>query len=313
MSNEVQPLLAEALASEAKWRSLVENAPDVIMTVDRQGTILFINHTISEIQPEKVVGTNICDYMPEEYHGVVRGAVERVFKTGEGGGYDTKSLESYGSRWYTSRVGPVIQEGQVIAATIIATDITERKEMEEALRRAQEELEQRVVERTAELAQEIEDRKRAEEQVAIFQRFVENAGQGFGMTDLEGRIIYGNATIQRLCAIDNVEDVIGKSFTSYHTEEDRRKLEEEVIPAVLKDGQWMGELTLMTEKGGPKPVIVNYYLVQDEKGNPSRIAADEFQLRQSLTFADPTNGDQGSEFGFPQAGFALLPIADREF
>ncbi|MDY6865858.1 MAG: response regulator, partial [Halobacteriota archaeon] len=34
--------------SESKWRSLTENSPDVIMTVDNKGVIQFINRTIKE-------------------------------------------------------------------------------------------------------------------------------------------------------------------------------------------------------------------------------------------------------------------------
>ncbi len=44
-------------ASEAKWRSLVENAPDVIFTTDREGTILFINRAPGGRTVEEFIGT----------------------------------------------------------------------------------------------------------------------------------------------------------------------------------------------------------------------------------------------------------------
>ena len=37
------------MKSEEKWHSLIENVPDFIMVVDRDGTIQFINHTVSGI------------------------------------------------------------------------------------------------------------------------------------------------------------------------------------------------------------------------------------------------------------------------
>ena len=50
-------------ASEEKWRSLVENAPDIIMNVDYGGTIRFINRTVPELTPEQVVGSKVYDYI----------------------------------------------------------------------------------------------------------------------------------------------------------------------------------------------------------------------------------------------------------
>ena len=59
-----------------------------------------------------------------------------------------------------------------------------RQRAEEALQKAHDKLEEEVKKRTAELA--------------IFRRFAEASGQGFGMADLDGRISYVNPTLCRL-------------------------------------------------------------------------------------------------------------------
>ena len=52
----------EALSqSEAMWRSVVENAPGIIMTVDRDRTIRFINRTVPGLTPEEVIGRSVDD------------------------------------------------------------------------------------------------------------------------------------------------------------------------------------------------------------------------------------------------------------
>ena len=50
--------------SEAKWRSLVENAPDTIITADATRTIKFINRVMPGLTIEEVVGTSIYDCVP---------------------------------------------------------------------------------------------------------------------------------------------------------------------------------------------------------------------------------------------------------
>ncbi|MCP4398517.1 MAG: PAS domain S-box protein [bacterium] len=38
--------------SEATWRSLTEHSPDHIMLLDREARILFINHTVPDLNKE---------------------------------------------------------------------------------------------------------------------------------------------------------------------------------------------------------------------------------------------------------------------
>ncbi len=67
-----------------------------------------------------------------------------------------------GHRWFTAASGSPIrnQQGNVIGGVAVTVDITERKRMEEELRKAKEELELRVRERTAELARSNADLER---------------------------------------------------------------------------------------------------------------------------------------------------------
>ena len=48
---------------EEEWRSLVENAPDIIMTVDRDGKILFINRTVPGFTVQKTIGKKVYEYI----------------------------------------------------------------------------------------------------------------------------------------------------------------------------------------------------------------------------------------------------------
>jgi PAS domain S-box-containing protein len=120
--------------SEELWRSLVETAPDTIMTVDQAGVIRFINHTLSGKPPEAVVGRRLYDLLPAESRDGAEEIVRSVFRTGQTDTFQLCMGEQRNPTWHTFRVGTLRLEDRVIAATIISTNITEFKHAEELIR-----------------------------------------------------------------------------------------------------------------------------------------------------------------------------------
>jgi len=113
--------------SEERWRSLVANAPDVILTVDRNGGILSINRSVTGTPIAEILGRRVQEYVPPHVLPKVNGALEKAFREAKSSSYETLSLGPNGTNaWYITRVGPVKVGEQVVCATFIATDITER-------------------------------------------------------------------------------------------------------------------------------------------------------------------------------------------
>ena len=130
--------------SEAQLRSILLTAPDVMMTVDRAGMISFINRTQPGLRPEDVIGTCAFDHVPPEARARVVAAVEKVFSTRELDEYEVLGppLPNNAREWWSVRAGPLIEGGEVVAATLCATDIAARKHAEEVEARLQEQLRQ---------------------------------------------------------------------------------------------------------------------------------------------------------------------------
>ena len=127
--------------SEAHWRSLIETAPNIIMSVDRDGTIWSINRIVPGLTREQVIGSSVYDFIDPEFHNTVRQTTKRVLQTGNPGSYEIKGTGPDGSvSWHETQIGPVTQDQEVVALTLITTDITDRKNSEEEVMQRNREL-----------------------------------------------------------------------------------------------------------------------------------------------------------------------------
>ena len=120
--------------SEELWRSLVATAPDVITAVDQKGVIRFVNQDIFELPREKAIGQSIYKFLPEKYCYLARESIESVFETGESESFEVRMGTRRRQTWYAYRIGALKLGRQVIAATIISSNITDFKQAEELKR-----------------------------------------------------------------------------------------------------------------------------------------------------------------------------------
>ncbi len=182
----------EALVkSEEMLRTVTDNAADIIMKVDEEGTILYASKGLGGYKKEDVVGKNFCDWTAPEFHDQMRQALEVVFTEGVSQSYQSRALGNNRElRWFLSRLSPVIIDKEVKNAVLIITDTTERRQAEEALRESEENY--RVI------AQSTVD--------VIF------------IVDRNGKQLFLNKSVEKMLGF-KVEEVVGRSFTELLPEE----------------------------------------------------------------------------------------------
>ena len=125
--------------SEARWDSLVENSNDIITIVHRDGKIVSINRILSGVISGQVIGALIYDYLHPEYRRKMKNVLERVFREGVAANCEIVGVGPNNIYcWYETKIGPVKHGGQVIAATLVATDVTERKWAQKTLQESEQ-------------------------------------------------------------------------------------------------------------------------------------------------------------------------------
>ena len=234
--------------SEQRYRTLAESSKDIIYLLDRRGTLLYANQAALAcvgLDRSQVVGKRQADLFPAETAAAHVQRIERVFSTGETLEADEFFRFGPAEVWLRTHLVPLRDEtGRVTSVMGICHNVTERKRAEEALRKARDELEAKVMERTAELV-------RANEDLAVFRRLADGSDQAFGIADLNGIIQYSNPAMCRLGGGESQEERLGKNFLEIMPADARKIVEEEGIPATLRDGHWTGEVSLLMAGGEP--------------------------------------------------------------
>ncbi|MGE0785061.1 MAG: ATP-binding protein [Sandaracinaceae bacterium] len=126
------------VAIEPFFESIAAHSPDTIMLLDRAGAIRFINRVVDGLVLDEVVGSRVFDFVPEPQHAAMRRCFERVVATREQDHYDNvyRSPKGVTSFWET-RVGPIVEGGDVTGFVLFSSDVTERRALEEQLVHAQ--------------------------------------------------------------------------------------------------------------------------------------------------------------------------------
>lgn len=132
--------IEEALRqSEARWLSITENSPDYVLLLDLDGTVRYVNHTV--VRPkDEIIGTTAYSVVPPESQQVMKDCFHQVQQTGQPGQFevDYHHPETGALMRFEGRVAPVVRSGKVVNLILCATDITERRRTQEALRESVE-------------------------------------------------------------------------------------------------------------------------------------------------------------------------------
>jgi PAS domain S-box-containing protein len=179
--------------SEQRWRSLVESMNDGLLVRDENDVITYVNGRLSQLlgySRDEVVGRPLAQFLDEANQVYYEAQLAKRLR-GECDPYEITWTGKCGRKIATIMSPKPLfdSQAQVKGSFAVITDITSRKEAEEGLLKAWAELDEKVKERTAELARansrlqdEIAERKRAEDALRREHSFrttiIERAAEG---------------------------------------------------------------------------------------------------------------------------------------
>jgi PAS domain S-box-containing protein len=234
---QMKKTLAE---SEEKYRTLVECARDPIATIDKNGTYLFMNKTATKRltgSDEELAGKTLWDFFPKEIADRHAANIRKVIETQKGVNIVSLTTIQDQPRWYNTTIEPLRDDrGNVIAAIVIARDV--------------------------------DDIKRAEEQIQKLSTAVDSSINGIAIGNVDGNLTYVNQALIQLWGYDDEHEVLGRNAVEFWADKTEGS---KILEKVKNNGSWIGELEAKRKNGSTFDVQVCGTLVTDENGKPISI------------------------------------------
>ena len=265
---------------ELRLRGILETVADAILTINEQGEVLSFNkaaeHTFGYAASE-VLGRNISMLVAEPHASNHDQYLANYVKTGEKKIIGKVAREEFGVH-KDGTVFPLelavteLRQGSKRFFTGIVRDITERKQAEDELRRARDELEVRVEERTHELTQEIVERHRAEDSLRLAGEVIESLAEGVAIINPDFRISSANPAYAEICGYD-MEQIIS-NFPINHTALTRGgAMFEDMWNGLEKEGHWEGEYWNIRKNGEEYAERLSITAITSSNGDVQNFAA----------------------------------------
>lgn len=114
--------------SELRWQSLAANTPNIIVVIDADEKVQYINRASAFV--EQVGEIDIYAYVLPEYKEILHLAIKEGFQGESPSNEICVKIPDGNLRYFGTQISPIFENGMVTAVTLIATDLTTRKQAE---------------------------------------------------------------------------------------------------------------------------------------------------------------------------------------
>jgi PAS domain S-box-containing protein len=249
---------AEPIGERELLRTLIDNLPDCIYAKDTAGRKTMANPAdLKNLRcrtEAEAIGKSDFDLFPKDVAEKFWADDQKVIQGEPVINREEYVLNDAGEKHWllTTKLPLRDQNGKIVGLMGIGRDITKRKQAEEALRQAHNELEKRVAERTAELSQERR----------LLRTLIDNLPDGIYAKDTAGRKIMVNPADLKVLGCQTEAEAIGKS-------------DFDLFPKDMAEQFWADDQKVIRGE----PVINREEFVLDEQGRKSWLLTSKLPLR----------------------------------
>lgn len=215
-------------------QSVIQSMGDGLIVVDENKKFIMWNEA-----SERIIGIGSMDIPSDkwaEFYGFFLPETKTLFGTAQfplikslqGEAVDNVEIfiQNYKKPeglYVTATARPIKKlSGEIAGGVLVIHDITERKNSENVIKKLNEELEQKVTERTAQLAEAVTTLQKSEEK---YREIVENTSDVLHTTDYKGNFTYINPACKQLTGYSQ-EELIGENISELVAPEWRERVAE---------------------------------------------------------------------------------------
>ena len=234
----------ERALSEERMRAVVESALDCIISMDARGCIIEFNPAAERTlgyRRDDVIGKSLAEIIiPARFRAAHEEGLRRVLATGAG--------KILGQRVELPAL--CADGGEVLVELAITRLGSQDPPVFTGFMR------------------DISDRKRDEQRLRQLASLLDHAQDAITLRDLDNRVTYWNKGAERLYGWTETE-ALGRSVVDLFFRDPTAF--QEASEAVMKTGQWIGELEKRVKNGSMRTVESRWTLVRDADGKPTSV------------------------------------------
>jgi PAS domain S-box-containing protein len=269
-SRQKEKKAAHKLAEE--YGPILDNFNDVVFITDKAGYFVFVNKASEQrtgIPAEALIGLHFLETVDPQYHEFAQSTFQKAIKGEKVAPELEMERQTASGKKITLEINwkVLYENNDVVGVLVVSRDVTDRKLVQEALKRARDELEMRVKERTSDLQKanellekQMEGRIRAEKKLREseekYRGLFENSGDAVFIVDIEtGMIIDANRQAEKLTGTPK-QEIIGMHQSQLHPAEDaeyyKNKLQKHIQDELVFDL----EAEVVKKDGSVAPVFI---------------------------------------------------------
>ena len=255
--------------SEEKYRNLIETATEGIWILDAEARTTYVNEKMAEMlgySQEEMIDRFAWDFADEEGKTILKMNMEKR-RQGINETYEFKLMCMDGSPlWVLISAKSFFNKDSKFTGSLgMFTDITKRKEAENALKKAHDNLENLVIERTAELEKAYKSLKESEKGLAEAQKMAHIGNWDWNIVTNE---IYCSDELYRIFEL-NPQEISANydAFFSYYVHPDDRDYVDNAVKRALKGEPYSIDNRIIIANGEERTVHAQTEVIFDEINN----------------------------------------------